>query len=99
MRLALEWSRRGRGWTSPRPSVGCVLVRDGCVIGAGHTTPGHGNPHAEMMALQAAAAAGEDTRGATCYVTLEPCCHYATTPPCTDALIRAGIKRVVSGVM
>jgi diaminohydroxyphosphoribosylaminopyrimidine deaminase/5-amino-6-(5-phosphoribosylamino)uracil reductase len=74
-------------------------VRDGRVIGAGHTQPGHGNPHAETTALQAAVAAGEKTAGATCYVTLEPCCHYATTPPCTDALIQAGIKRVVSGVM
>ncbi|HVF09475.1 MAG TPA: bifunctional diaminohydroxyphosphoribosylaminopyrimidine deaminase/5-amino-6-(5-phosphoribosylamino)uracil reductase RibD [Abditibacteriaceae bacterium] len=99
MHLALEWSRRGRGWTSPRPSVGCVIVRAGRVIGAGHTTPGNGNPHAEMVALQAATAAGEDTKGATCYVTLEPCCHYATTPPCTDALIHAGIGRVVSGVI
>lgn len=99
MRLALDWSRRGRGWTSPRPSVGCVIVRDGRVIGAAHTIPGHGNPHAEIGALQVAASAGEETSGATCYVTLEPCCHHATTPPCTDALISAGIARVVSGVI
>lgn len=99
MQEALEWSRRGRGWTSPRPSVGCVLVRDGRIIGAGHTQPGHGNPHAEVAALRQAAEAGEDTRGATAYVTLEPCCHFATTPPCTDALIKAGISRAVCGVL
>lgn len=99
MRAALEWSQRGRGWTSPRPSVGCVIVRMGRVIGAGHTQPGHGNPHAEVMALNVAAANSENTQGATAYVTLEPCCHFATTPPCTDALIRAGIKRVVCGVI
>lgn len=99
MRAALEWSQRGRGWTSPRPSVGCVLVRHGRIIGAGHTQPGHGNPHAEVMALKVAEANSENTRGATAYVTLEPCCHFATTPPCTDALIRAGIKRAVCGVI
>lgn len=98
MRAALEWSARGRGWTSPRPSVGCVLVQDGRVIGGGHTQPGHGNPHAEVQALRVARDAGEPTVGATAYVTLEPCCHYATTPPCTNALIEAGIKRVVAGV-
>jgi len=98
MRAALDWSRRGRGWTSPRPSVGCVIVRDGRILGGGHTQPGHGNPHAEVTALQAAEAAGEDVRGATAYVTLEPCCHFATTPPCTRALIAAGIVRVVCGV-
>lgn len=98
MRAALDWSARGRGWTSPRPSVGCVLVKDGQIIGGGHTQPGHGNPHAEVMALQTARAAGHDMRGATAYVTLEPCCHWATTPPCTDALIEAGIARVVCGV-
>jgi len=99
MRAALEWSHRGRGWNSPRPSVGCVLVRDGAIIGAGHTQPGHGNPHAEVMALRVAASNDQKTQGATAYVTLEPCCHTATTPPCTDALIRAGIKRVVCGVI
>jgi len=99
MCAALEWSRQGRGWTSPRPSVGCVIVRDGRIIGGGHTQPGNGNPHAEIMALRVAAQSGEDTHGATAYVTLEPCCHYATTPPCTDALINAGIRRVVTGVL
>ena len=99
MREALAWSRRGCGWTSPRPSVGCVIVRDGKVIGGGHTQPGHGNPHAEVTALRAAVAAGIDPRGATAYVTLEPCSHFATTPPCTRALIAAGIARVVAGVL
>jgi diaminohydroxyphosphoribosylaminopyrimidine deaminase/5-amino-6-(5-phosphoribosylamino)uracil reductase len=98
MRRALEWSARGRGWTSPRPSVGCVLVRDGRVLGGGHTQPGDGNPHAEIVALNAAREAGEEVRGATAYVTLEPCSHYATTPPCTNALIAAGVRRVVCGV-
>jgi diaminohydroxyphosphoribosylaminopyrimidine deaminase/5-amino-6-(5-phosphoribosylamino)uracil reductase len=98
MRAALEWNRRGRGWTSPRPCVGCVLVRDGRIIGGGHTQPGHGQPHAEVMALHAARAAGESTVGATAYVTLEPCCHFGTTPPCTRALLHAGIARVVGGI-
>jgi diaminohydroxyphosphoribosylaminopyrimidine deaminase/5-amino-6-(5-phosphoribosylamino)uracil reductase len=98
MRAALAWSARGRGKTSPRPSVGCVLVKDGYVIGGGHTQPGNGNPHAEVMALRDAREAGHDIGGATAYVTLEPCSHYATTPPCSDALIAAGIARAVCGV-
>jgi diaminohydroxyphosphoribosylaminopyrimidine deaminase/5-amino-6-(5-phosphoribosylamino)uracil reductase len=98
MRAALRWSHSGRGWTSPRPSVGCVLVRDGVVIGGGHTQPGDGNPHAEVMALRAAREGGLSAEGATAYVTLEPCSHWRTTPPCTDALIAAGIRRVVCGV-
>lgn len=98
MRAALAQSQRGQGWTSPRPSVGCVLVRDGKIIGAAHTTPGNGNPHAEVGALNQAQAAGESAQGATAYVTLEPCSHFATTPPCSQALIRAGIRRVVAGV-
>lgn len=98
MRQALAQSQIGQGWTSPRPSVGCVLVRDGKVIGAAHTTPGHGNPHAEVGALNRAREAGESTHGATAYVTLEPCSHFATTPPCSQALINAGITRVVAGV-
>ena len=99
MRAALEWSQRGRGWLSPRPSVGCVIVKDRRIIGGGHTQPGHGNPHAEIRALLQAQADGEDTRGATAYVTLEPCCHFGTTPPCTQALLQAGIARVVCGVL
>lgn len=98
MRAALAQSQRGQGWTSPRPSVGCVVVRDGKIIGAAHTTPGNGNPHAEVGALRQARESGESTAGATAYVTLEPCSHFATTPPCSQALIDAGIMRVVAGV-
>lgn len=100
MAQALQWAERGRGWTSPRPSVGCVLVSQGRIIGAGHTQPGNGQPHAEVMALRNAGlengvAAPPDT---CAYVTLEPCSHWGTTPPCCDALLRAGIKRVVVGI-
>ena len=91
MRAALALARRGLGSTWPNPSVGCVLVRDGRVIGRGTTAPG-GRPHAERMALDMA---GEDARGATAYVTLEPCAHHGKTPPCADALIEAGVRRVV----
>ncbi|MFC7734296.1 bifunctional diaminohydroxyphosphoribosylaminopyrimidine deaminase/5-amino-6-(5-phosphoribosylamino)uracil reductase RibD [Roseomonas sp. GCM10028921] len=91
MRAALALAARGLGNTWPNPSVGCVLVRDGRVVGRGHTRPG-GRPHAETEALRAA---GESARGATAYVTLEPCCHWGRTPPCTDALIAAGVARVV----
>lgn len=97
MREALSWSWKGKGWTSPRPSVGCVLVRDGRIIGGGHTQKGNGQPHAEVMALRDATKSG-GARGATAYVTLEPCSHFATTPPCSDALVEAGIMRVVAGV-
>ena len=98
MRAALQQSARGRGFTSPRPSVGCVLVQNGKIIGGGHTQPGDGNPHAEVMALRDAAACHASTRGATAYVTLEPCSHIGTTPPCTNVLIEAGIARVVCGI-
>ena len=91
MRAALALGRRGLGTTWPNPSVGCVLVRDGRVIGQGYTAAG-GRPHAEPTALFMARAAA---RGATAYVTLEPCCHWGRSPPCTDALIAAGIARVV----
>ena len=99
MRAALAFSAQGRGWTSPRPSVGCVLVRNGEIIGAGHTTPGDGNPHGEIVALNQAKSNGLSARGATAYVTLEPCSHFGTTPPCTNALIEEGIARVVFGVL
>lgn len=95
---ALRWSWTGRGWNAPRPSVGAVLVRGGHIIGGGHTQPGDGQPHAEVVALRAAAAQG-GARGATAYVTLEPCSHWGTTPPCCDALIEAGVARVVMGVV
>jgi diaminohydroxyphosphoribosylaminopyrimidine deaminase/5-amino-6-(5-phosphoribosylamino)uracil reductase len=92
MRAALALARRGLGTTWPNPSVGCVIVRDGRVVGRGHTQPG-GRPHAEPVAL---GMAGEQARGATVYVTLEPCCHWGRSPPCTDALIGAGVSRVVA---
>lgn len=98
MRAALAWSATGLGWTSPRPSVGCALVKDGKLIGGGHTQPGDGNPHAEIMALRMAQENNLSTQRATAYVTLEPCSHFGTTPPCTNALIEAGIARVVCGV-
>ena len=91
MRSALAMARRGLGSTWPNPSVGCVIVQDGRVVGRAVTSPG-GRPHAEPAAL---AMAGDQTRGATAYVTLEPCCHWGRTPPCTDALIAAGVARVV----
>src|SRR5579871_5962418 len=91
MRAALSLARRGLGNAWPNPSVGCVIVRDGRVVGRAVTAPG-GRPHAETAAL---AVAGEQARGATVYVTLEPCCHWGRTPPCTDALIAAGVARVI----
>ena len=91
MRAALSLAARGLGNTWPNPAVGCVLVRDGVVVGRGWTAPG-GRPHAETEALRRA---GEAARGATAYVTLEPCCHWGRTPPCTGALIAAGVARVV----
>lgn len=98
MRRAVEITRAGLGSTAPNPTVGAVLVRDGALLAEGHTMP-LGQDHAELVALRRAAAAGVDPRGATMYVTLEPCCHHGRTPPCTDALIAAGIARVVVGVV
>ncbi len=91
MRAALALARRGLGTAWPNPSVGCVIVRDGRVVGRAFTASG-GRPHAEPLAL---AMAGAAAKGATAYVTLEPCCHHGRTPPCTDALIAAGVARVV----
>ncbi len=91
MRSAIALARRGLGQTWPNPSVGCVLVQNGQVVGRGRTAPG-GRPHAEALAL---AMAGDAARGATAYVTLEPCSHHGQTPPCADALIVAGVARVV----
>ncbi|WP_291297023.1 bifunctional diaminohydroxyphosphoribosylaminopyrimidine deaminase/5-amino-6-(5-phosphoribosylamino)uracil reductase RibD [Elioraea sp.] len=91
MRAALTLARRGLGNVWPNPAVGCVIVKDGVVVGRGWTQPG-GRPHAETEAL---GRAGEKARGATAYVTLEPCCHWGRTPPCTDAMIAAGIARAV----
>ncbi|MCX6896842.1 MAG: bifunctional diaminohydroxyphosphoribosylaminopyrimidine deaminase/5-amino-6-(5-phosphoribosylamino)uracil reductase RibD [Verrucomicrobia bacterium] len=96
MRLALQLARRGYGTTSPNPMVGAVLVQRGKIIGRGwHRRAGQ--PHAEIEALRDAAKHGHNPRGATLYVTLEPCCTHGRTPPCTAAIIAAGIKRVVSG--
>ena len=89
MRAALALARRGLGRVWPNPAVGCVLVKDGNVIGRGWTQPG-GRPHAETEALRRA---GKAAKGATAYVTLEPCAHHGETPPCADALIEAGIAR------
>ena len=97
MALALEWAAKGMYITAPNPRVGCVIVRDGEVIGAGHTQPA-GQAHAEIQALRDAAARGEDVRGATAYVTLEPCSHHGRTPPCSNALVEAGLTRVVAAM-
>jgi diaminohydroxyphosphoribosylaminopyrimidine deaminase / 5-amino-6-(5-phosphoribosylamino)uracil reductase len=94
MALALALGRRGLGRTHPNPAVGAVVVKDGVIVGRGWTQPG-GRPHAEPVAL---AQAGSAARGATLYVTLEPCSHVGKSPPCTDAVIAAGIKRVVSAI-
>jgi diaminohydroxyphosphoribosylaminopyrimidine deaminase/5-amino-6-(5-phosphoribosylamino)uracil reductase len=94
MQLALTLGRRGLGRTAPNPAVGAVIVKDGIIVGRGWTQPG-GRPHAEAMAM---AQAGDAARGATVYVTLEPCSHVGKSPPCADAIIAAGIARVVSAV-
>ncbi len=91
MRAAVALARQGLGETAPNPAVGCVIVRDGRVVGRGRTALG-GRPHAETAALVMAGAAAF---GATAYITLEPCAHQGKTPPCTEALIAAGITRVV----
>jgi diaminohydroxyphosphoribosylaminopyrimidine deaminase/5-amino-6-(5-phosphoribosylamino)uracil reductase len=97
MALALREGMLGVGLASPNPPVGCVLVRDKRVLGRGvHTRAG--DPHGEIMALRDAESRDEDVRGATAFVTLEPCCYQGRTPPCTAALIRAGVVRVVVGV-
>lgn len=94
MRQAVTLAMRGEGAVEPNPMVGCVIVRNGEVVGQGFHER-FGGPHAEVNAL---AEAGERAMGATAYVTLEPCCHFGKTPPCTQALIRAGIGRVVIAV-
>jgi diaminohydroxyphosphoribosylaminopyrimidine deaminase/5-amino-6-(5-phosphoribosylamino)uracil reductase len=94
MQLALTLGRRGQGRTWPNPAVGAVIVKDGVIVGCGWTQSG-GRPHAEPVAL---AQAGEAARGATLYVTLEPCSHFGKSPPCADAIIAAGIARVVAAI-
>jgi diaminohydroxyphosphoribosylaminopyrimidine deaminase / 5-amino-6-(5-phosphoribosylamino)uracil reductase len=94
MQLALTLGSRGQGRTWPNPAVGAVIVKDGVIVGRGWTQAG-GRPHAEPVALKQA---GEAARGATLYVTLEPCSHFGKSPPCADAIIAAGIARVVSAI-
>lgn len=94
MILALALGRRGLGNTWPNPAVGAVAVRDGVIVGRGWTQPG-GRPHAEVVALRQA---GDSARGSTLYVTLEPCSHHGKSPPCADAILAAGVARVVSAI-
>ena len=94
MALAIALGARGLGQVWPNPAVGCVIVKDGVILGRGWTRPG-GRPHAETVAL---AEAGAEARGATAYVSLEPCAHHGKTPPCATALVTAGIARVVTAL-
>jgi len=94
MQRALAAAEGGRGFVSPNPLVGCVIVKDGRIVGEGYHER-YGGPHAEVNALRVA---GAEARGATLYVTLEPCCHTGKTPPCTDAVLQAGVARVVMAV-
>lgn len=94
MRLAISLGMRGLGRVWPNPAVGCVIVRDGRILGRGWTQPG-GRPHAERRALDQA---GAQARGATAYISLEPCAHHGKTPPCARGLIDAGVARVVTAV-
>src|SRR5437660_789635 len=95
MQRALELAERGRGYVEPNPLVGAVVVREGQIVGEGWHRK-FGEAHAEVNAL---AAAGEAARGATLYVTLEPCCHHGKTPPCTDAIVWSRVKRVVAAML
>ncbi|MGQ5523292.1 bifunctional diaminohydroxyphosphoribosylaminopyrimidine deaminase/5-amino-6-(5-phosphoribosylamino)uracil reductase RibD [Chitinimonas sp. PSY-7] len=97
MALALQLAEGGRFICAPNPAVGAVLVRDGRIIGQGFTQQA-GGPHAEVMALRDAAKHDETAKGATAYVSLEPCAHYGRTPPCAKGLIEAGVKRVVAAM-
>jgi diaminohydroxyphosphoribosylaminopyrimidine deaminase/5-amino-6-(5-phosphoribosylamino)uracil reductase len=97
MAHALHWAAKGLFITAPNPRVGCVIVKNNQVIGEGTTQPA-GQAHAEVQALNDAASRGVDVRGATVYVSLEPCSHHGRTPPCADALIAAGVGRVVAAI-
>ncbi len=97
MRRSLQIAERGLFSTTPNPRVGCVIVREGHILGEGYTQPPGGN-HAEIEALNDVRRHGFDTLGATVYVTLEPCSHFGRTPPCTDALIKAGVAKVVIAI-
>ncbi|MGC7559428.1 bifunctional diaminohydroxyphosphoribosylaminopyrimidine deaminase/5-amino-6-(5-phosphoribosylamino)uracil reductase RibD [Pasteurella sp. PK-2025] len=94
MQMALDLAEKGQFTTTPNPSVGCVLVKDGVIVGRGFHAKA-GEPHAEVMALREA---GENARGATAYVTLEPCSHFGRTPPCAKGLIEAGVAKVISAM-
>ena len=94
MQRAIELAEQARFSAKPNPHVGCVIVNEHQIVGEGYTQP-PGDGHAEVQALRQA---GERARGATAYVTLEPCCHHGRTGPCTEALINAGIKRVVAAI-
>lgn len=94
MNRAIELAWQGRGWTSPNPMVGAVVVKDGAIVGEGFH-PAVGKPHAEVYALDAA---GENAQGATLYVTLEPCAHHGRTPPCVERVLESGVARVVVAV-
>lgn len=98
MARALQLAHQGLHSTMPNPRVGCVIARDGQVLGEGFTQPA-GQDHAEVQALKACQSAGRETSGATAYVTLEPCSHFGRTPPCANALLQAGIKRVVAAMV
>ena len=95
MEYALSLARLAMGYTSPNPAVGAVVVKDGLVVGMGYTQPA-GSEHAEVIALRQA---GDKARGATLYITLEPCSHYGRTPPCTQAIINAGISEVYMALL
>ena len=97
MRRALALAERAMFTTTPNPRVGCLIVQDGRVIGEGFTQPA-GQDHAEVQAMNDARSRGESMRGATAYVTLEPCSHYGRTPPCAKALVEAGVKRVIAAM-
>src|SRR3970040_764913 len=92
MQCCIELAENGRKWVSPNPLVGCVIVKNGTVVGEGYHRR-YGGAHAEINALRKA---GHKARGATLYVNLEPCAHHGKTPPCVDAIIKAGVARVVS---
>jgi len=95
MSLALDLAEKGRGQSSPNPMVGAIIVRNSQIVGKGYHRKA-GSEHAEVIALREA---GENARGATMYVTMEPCCHHGKTPPCTDKIIKSGITRVVAAMM
>ena len=93
MKLALQLAEKGRGRVAPNPMVGAIIVKDGEIIGRGWHEE-YGQPHAERNALDSCT---KSPKGAAMYVTLEPCCHYGKQPPCTEAIINAGIKKVIVG--